>query len=265
MFRLRPRLLLVTPVAVAAAVVITVSPAAPAAAAPLFIGDYATGDFSQWPTVQNKTYNASGKDYVPTYSATIVQDPAKGKVPRFDDRAGDVPTFGGGEPSQESGDTVAGGSDGQTRWYRFSTKFDPTFPQNHADLGWALTNQWPDGGGRSPRLSWEVDMKNGYWSLAITKPSQSYSIFDTPLNVGQWHDVMMQIHWSPSDTEGWIKLWHNGVQQTFVNGADTYFVGTLSASGRSVYYKEGMYRQPMAPTDIVYHTGFRSADSESGL
>jgi hypothetical protein len=264
MFRLRRRVLSVTVTAVAAAVVITMSSAAPAAAAPLFIGDYATGDFSQWPTVQNKNYNASGKDYVPTYSASIVQD-ARGNVARFEVRAGDVPPFGGGERSEVQGATVAGGSDGQTRWYRFSTKFDSTFPQNHADLGWGLTNQWLGGGGGSPRVSWEVGMKNDYWSLAITRPSQSYSIFDTPLNVGQWHDVTMQIHWSPSDAEGWIKLWHNGVQQTFVNGADTYSVATLSSGSTSVYYKEGMYRERMAPTGIVYHTGFRSADSDADL
>lgn len=265
MSRLRPRLAAVTAIAVTAAVVITMSVAAPAAAAPLFIGDYATGDFSQWPTVQNKAYNSSGMDYVPTYSAAIVPDAEKGNAARFEVRAGDVPSFGGGERSEVQGDTMAGGSEGQTRWYRFSTKFDATFPQNHADLGWGLTNQWPDGGDGSPRVTWEVGMKNGYWSLTITRPSQSYSIFDTPLNVGHWHDVTMQIHWSPSDTEGWIKLWLNGVPQTFANGTDTYFVGTLRARGRSAYYKEGMYRQRMAPTDIVYHSGFRSGNSEADL
>ncbi len=94
---------------------------------------------------------------------------------------------------------------------------------------------------------------------------QTFSIFDTPLNVGQWHDVKMQIHFSTSDTTGWIRLWLNGVRQTFLNGADTYFVRTLIPGTTTVYYKEGMYREPTAPTDIVYHTGFRSADSEAAL
>ena len=75
----------------------------------------------------------------------------------------------------------------------------------------------------------------------------------------------MQIHWSASDTDGWIRLWHNGVRQTFVDGADTYFVRTLIPGTTSNYYKEGYYRKPMSPTGIVYHTGFRCADSETAL
>ena len=149
MFRLRPALALI---AVAAAVVLTVSvtPLA-AAAAPLFTGDYATGDFSQWRYVQNRAYNGSGKDYVPSYPATIVQDMAKGNVARFEVRAGDAPPFGGVERSEVQADAATtGGAEGQDRWYRFSTKFDPTFPQNHADLGWAVTNQWHPNESRQP-------------------------------------------------------------------------------------------------------------------
>jgi hypothetical protein len=35
--------------------------------------------------------------------------------------------------------------------------------------------------------------------------------------------------------------------------------------GGAVYYKEGYYREPMAPTGIVYHAGFRAASTEAGL
>jgi hypothetical protein len=268
-------------VAVAATVVITLSctPVAEPQDAPqtesgqLFIGDYATGDFSQWSAVQTATYNGSGNEYFPEYPATIVQDTAKGDVARFEVRAGDTPSFGGGERSEVGADeATTGGTEGQIRWYRFSTKFDSTFPQNHADLGWAVTNQWhqdtPTG---SPPVSWTVGMKNGYWSLTINKQSspgvylQEFSIFDTPLAAGQWHDVTMQIRWSTSATEGWVRLWLNGIRQTFVNGADTYFVGTLIPGTNTVYYKEGYYRKPTSPTGIVYHTGFRCADSEAAL
>jgi hypothetical protein len=261
----------VTGAAVATAVVVAVAVATTTNADPaLLVGDYATGDFSQWPTVQVINYNDSGKDYVPSYSASIVQDPARGNVARFEVRSGDVPPFGGGERAEVQGDSSStGGAEGQTRWYRFSTKFDPSFPMNHADLGWGVTNQWHQGSSvGSPPVSWTVDKKDGYWSLTIEKQSapgvflQSFSIFDTPLSVGQWHDVMMEIHWSTSDEEGWIKLWHNGVRQTLANGADTYFGRTLIPGAPTVYYKEGMYRQPTAATDVVFHTGFSSFDSE---
>lgn len=257
-----------TAVAAAAGMAIVMSIVPNAAAELLFVGDYSTGNFSQWPTVQVKGYNDNAGDYVPTHSARIVRDPEKGNVALFEVRPGDVPPFGGGERAEVQGGTVTGGLEGQTRWYGFSTKFDPSYPLNHADLGWSVTNQWHAFAGGSPPVSWTTSMKNGYWSLTIERQSEpgvylgQLSIFDTPLNVGQWHDVMMEINWSSSDSDGWIKLWLNGVRQTFVDGTDTYFVRTLIPGTTGVYYKEGVYRKPTTSTDIIYHTGFRSADGE---
>jgi hypothetical protein len=273
MFRLRPALALVAVTAIAAAVVITV-PVTPVAeaAARLFTGDYSAGDFSQWPSVDNRGYRGDGVHYVPTYSATVVDDPAKGKAARFDVRSGDL--VGSTESSQVTATSAdTGGTEGQIRWYAFSTKFDPTFPMNHASLGWGLTNQWHEGSnlGGSPPFGMYVDQRDGYWSLTIPKQSRPgvfidvFSIWDTPLDRGSWHDIKMQVMFSTSDTTGWIRLWHNGVRQTFVNGADTYFVRTLIPGTTTVYYKEGYYRQPMAPTGIVYQSGFRCADSEAAL
>lgn len=259
----------VAPITTAVAIALSLAPNA--SAAPLFIGDYSTGDFSQWPTVQARGYNDSASDYVPTYSARVVQDPDKGQVARYEVRPGDVPPFGGGERSEVQGGTVSGGVEGQTRWYRFSTRFDHSYPANHADLGWAVTNQWHAYAGGSPPVSWTTSMKNGYWSLTIEKQSApdeylgQLSIFDTPLVVGQWHDVMMAIHWSSSDDRGWVRLWLNGIQQTLANGDDTYFVRTLIPGTTEVYYKEGVYREPTSSTDIVYHTGFRAAASALAL
>lgn len=252
--------------------VIAVSVAPPGTAQALFSGDYSTGDFSQWPTVQTKGYNDSGADYVPDYSASIVSEPGRGNVARFEVRPGDVPPFGGGERAEVQGGTDTGGAEGQTRWYRFATKFDPSFPMNHADLGWGVTNQWHSvGAGGSPPVSWTVDMKNGYWSLTIEKQSapgryvEQFSIFDTPMAPGRWHDVTMQVTWSQSDDTGSIRLWVNGARQRFLNGADTYTGRTLVPGTSAVYYKEGMYRERTDSTDIVYHTGFRSAVSEQAL
>ena len=273
MFRLRPALASVAAIVVAAAVV-NVPVKQVKAEDGVWTGDYSTGDFSQWPSVQNRRYNGPGVDYVPSYSATVVDDSAKGKAARFEVRSGDVPDFGGGERSDVGSDeNNTGGTEGQTRWYQFSTKFDPTFPQNHADLGWGATNEWhPDTSVGSAAFSWEVGMKNGYWSLTIQEQSspgvylQTYSIFDTPLNVGQWHDVKMQVHWSTSETTGWIRLWLNGIRQTFLNGTDTYFLSTLVPGTTTTYYKEGYYRENgIKPTGIVYHTGFRCAADEAAL
>ena len=100
-----------------------------------FVGDYSTGDFRQW-EVQCKGYNAAGSEFPGSYSARIVPDPSYGIAARFEVRTGDVPPFGGGERSEVGGPDSSGGSEGQVRWYRFATKFDETFPTNHASLGW---------------------------------------------------------------------------------------------------------------------------------
>jgi hypothetical protein len=238
----------------------------------LFNGDYSTGNFAQWPVVQTRYYNSTGTGYTPAYPATVVTDALKGATGRFEVRSGDVPNFGGGERAEVSGSAAtSGGSEGQTRWYQFSTKFDSSFPKNHRDLGWGLTNQWhSDSSSGSPTVSWVVSARNGYWSLLIQRQSspgvylESTPIFEVPLGTS-WHDVKMQINWSTSDTKGWIRLWLNGVRQKFVNGADTYNVRTMIPGTTNVYYKEGYYRQAMSPTGIVYHTGFRAASDEGGL
>jgi hypothetical protein len=234
----------------------------------VFTGDYSTGDFSQWPSVQNATYNGSGQDYVPTSAASIVSDQGTGNAARYEL---DSDATGGSQRSEVSADEGTGGTEGQTLWYQFSTKFDPAFPKNHRDLGWGLTNQWhQDVDAGSPPIGWYVDQRNGYWSLTIQKQSspgvylQTFSIFDVPLG-SDWHDVKMQIRWSASDDIGFVRLWLNGVRQNFVNGSDTFYVRTLIPGTNTVYYKEGYYRKAMRSTGIVYHTGFRVATDESAL
>ncbi|WP_236695444.1 polysaccharide lyase [Mycolicibacterium chubuense] len=239
----------------------------------LFVGDYSTGDFSQWDIVQNKFYNSSGAAYTPTYAAAVVDDPAKGKAARFEVRDGDYPGFPSGDRSEVQSTTpLSGGTEGQTRWYAFSVKFDPSFPQDHASLGWGVTNQWHCNCGGSPPVGWDVNEKNGQWSLIVHKQSapnvviDRLDIYDTPLAVGIWHDVMMEIKYSASDSEGYLRLWMNGVPQMFTNGSNTYTVRTMVPGTSGIYYKEGYYRQRgIAPTGIVYHAGFRVAATEAGL
>ncbi|MGE2834263.1 heparin lyase I family protein [Mycobacterium sp. SMC-4] len=244
-----------------------------AKAATMFIGDYSTGDFRQWASVQNPSYNGPGRRYVPTYSARVVDDPVKGKAARFEVRSGDWPGFAGGERSDVGSDArETGGTEGQTRWYTFSTMFDPSFPQNHADLGWGVTNGWhPDSAIGSSGFEWVVGSRNGFWSLVVdvqTSPGVyvgDYTIFETPMNVGSWHDVKMQVNWSTDPERGWIRLWLNGARQRFADGSDTHYLATLVPGTTTCYYKEGYYRKAAQPTGVVYHAGFRAATDEADL
>jgi len=211
-----------------------------------------------------------GANYVPEYPASIVSDPIKGKVARYEVRKGDF--VGSSESSQVTATTAeTGGAEGQTTWYSFSARFDVNFPQNHGTLGWGVTNQWHEGSNRggSPPISMNVGMRNGYWSLGIVPQDapgdpdgDAYSIWDVPLGT-DWHDIKLQIHWS--STNGWIRLWHNGVRQKLLGSVDTFVVPTLIPGTDTVYYKEGYYRKPMMPTGVLFLYGFRSATEESAL
>ena len=137
-----------------------------------------------------------------------------------------------------------------------------------------MTNQWRDFADTgSPPISRVVNERNGHWSLMVDKQSApgvhirggTYRIFDVPLGTS-WHDVKMEIKFSKSDAVGYVRLWHNGIRQKFIDGSDTYYVRTLiPGGGGGAYYKDGYYRKPMAPTGIVYHAGFRTAASQAAL
>jgi hypothetical protein len=242
----------------------------------LFVGDYSTGNFNQWPLMQNKSWNDPPTGWGMSYPATIVTDAGvpSGKAARFEVRSGDWPGFATGERSEVSsnGDPDTGGTEGDVRWYAWQVKFDATFPANHASLGWGATNQWhPLSGTGSPPVSWNVDAVNGKYSLFLEPQSSpgtylgSYSVLDIPLDYGNWIFVKMQIKWSTSDATGYVRAWINGVAQTLLGGSTTHTKRTLIPGDGGCYYKEGYYRQEMAPTGILFHSGFKAALTEADL
>jgi hypothetical protein len=278
MFRLRAALTSVAAAAGAAALVVTlpVIPVADAATR-LFTGDYSTGDFSQWGKVQNKGYNGDELHYVPTYSATVVDDATKGKAGRFEVHTDDIPPgMPTGARSEVEQDPHA--SEGSTRWYAFSIKFDSAFPTNHGSLGWGITNQFrSDGISSEPTINFGFlgDTPDNHWSLIHIPQSAplvqigTVRLLDFPLDEGHWHDIKMRVVWSASDETGSVQIWYDGVRQTFpasVGGGQTFTGRTMIPGDSFVYYKEGYYRESgIAPTGIVYHAGFRIADSEDAL
>ncbi|WP_041788093.1 hypothetical protein [Mycolicibacterium gilvum] len=64
-------------------------------------------------------------------------------------------------------------------------------------------------------------------------------------------------------------MWINGVRQTLRTGGQTLIGRTCipNIASTFVYYKEALYRRKDVgyPTGIIYHTGFRMADTEASL
>jgi len=243
--------------------------APPPSSSVLFVGDYDTGDFTQWLGIQNKSANGTARSWPATgsYPAQIVYDAERGAVARYEVRSGDRPSGDrtNVNRSEVLGDPAkTGGSEGQLRSYEFSVKFDPTFPAETGSWG-VLTNQWHSNAPVSPPLAFYA--AGDQWELRADRYASPTEWLDepvlwrTPVKPGEWHDIRMVVMWSTSDNIGYVELWHNGVRQQFTDGSYTYRTRTLVplVANSSTYYKEGIYRPALSNTAIVYHDGFRSS------
>lgn len=250
----------------------------------LFTGDFSTGDFSQFDSMANKLINGDPAGYLGGYPiAVISQDHDCGYVCRIEVRDGDIPSFGGGERSEVGHSTAAAVAVNTTAWYAFSVKFDPVVPDDHtsSDYGFGIITQFHDEQIDSPSLSWGWPATPvspvGYFSLVWEPQSApgtylgTKRLLDLPLDKGNWHDIKMEVHWSTSDANGYARVWHNGVRQTFITGSwgsgQTFTGRTVVPGGTNVRVGQGLYRaaEGTSPTEVIYHTGLRMADSEDSL
>lgn len=255
----------------------------------LYTADYSTGNFNQWSQMANKLQAFGGQDYPQNYpggypAAVISEDRDCGYVGRFEVRDGDSGITENDRSEVTTRDVVgyAGAGHapaGSTRWYAFSVKFDTTFPANHGG-SWCVTNQFHDDiNGYSPTISWGFAAPGnsqftdvGYWHLVWQQQEADHTylnvlpILQLPILLGQWHDIKMQVKWSPDDTQGFVKVWYNGEAQTLRGGSTTFTGRTMVPGAAAIHYAEGIYRDAAVDTTfVVYHGAFRMADTEDGL
>ena len=243
----------------------TQTPAAPVVAPPpssngldipgviLRTGDYNTGDISQW----------SGHQNLRSYSLTTVRSPVRegAYAARFEVRNGDDPLCAAGwgcfgdraEVQMYTGET-----EGQERWYSWSTMIAADFPRYST---WQVISQWHANADGSPPIGFFA--VNDDLVLQFHRYSSPGNAIDivTPwkgsLRRGQWQDIRLHVKWSGSDSVGFVELWINGQPQTFDNGQTRRYIRTMYP-GVGNYFKQGLYRQGgLASTGVVYHDGFR--------
>jgi hypothetical protein len=245
-----------------------------------FVGDFETGNFSQWDVCQTVVLNSSCANYNGSHYSLQLSSTVKRQgnyAARFELHDGDNPGFSPGTERDEIlVDERAGGDEGDEGWYQWSTQFGTPFPLDHATQGWGLVAQWHDQSNGSPPVGWYTDNTDGKWGLAINRQSSpgvfinNPTIWETPLAQGTWQDIKMHIKWSANDTVGFVELWHNGSRVNFTGapcaGQTRCTIRTLVPGGGGTYFKQGIYRQSAVNgTAVVYHDGFVSATSESGL
>lgn len=225
------------------------SAAVPVGARLVFVGDFETGDFSQWTQCQNRRYSGSCKgDRVTFYGMSVVADDHRqgAYAARFEVRDGDKPHWGGGERSEVARYNVGRVHEGDERWYEFSLKFDQAFP---ADNGKFLTvMQWhPNNGHGSPPMALLV--WGGQLFLAGTPGTPSMVIGD--IARGEWVDYVVHARFSRSAQTGFAEVYRNGALAVPVHAR-------VNMVDRSDYLKLGLYRDDTAiATAVMWADGLR--------
>jgi Polysaccharide lyase len=122
---------------------------------PIFVGDYETGNFDQWPWCQNVAVRSvpCSSFRTSTHSMQVqtnVVRPGRKFAARFEVRHGDQPKgICCGDRAEVSGNERAQANEGDDLWYQWSTLFDENFPVGPE---WSVVSQWhasrvPTGGG----------------------------------------------------------------------------------------------------------------------
>jgi hypothetical protein len=206
----------------------------------LWQGDFETGDVSQWEMIQR----------VASDRITITQDPKRqgNYAARFEVRPGD--NIGDTAPRAELA-AFLGEQEGEERYYRWFTYFDPNFPTEYEDEFVTIT-QWR---AVDESSDWGAFMVWGD-EIALRRDGTRWS---TELTKGVWHEFVYHVKWSPDPDVGFIELWYDGELVL-----PKFHIETMSGTpgnGVENYVKQGLYKADEIPTGVVYHDGFVSGTS----
>lgn len=201
----------------------------------VFLGDWETGDFSQWGVCQSKLVNGQcrgvGRGNA-NMMITEAPDVRQGRyAARFTVRPGDVPNFGGGERSEvQSNAPGALVREGDERWYEWSVQY----PQDMPDVRgrFFIILQWHSSSG-SPPLA--IDLSKGTVDIGGDGVRSAPRRTIGPIRRGEWVDYVLRVKFSKNKDTGFVEAWENG-QQTVQRTPRATMV-----DGEN-YLKQGIYR-----------------------
>lgn len=211
----------------------------PDPSSPTWLGDFESGDLSQW----------ARADLADPDRARVVAEPRRegSYAARFEVRRGDTASNGNRAEVYTDGDQVF--REGEEWWFRWSTMFADDFP---APDDWALFAQWKQSGTGSPPLAMAVRDEAVFLQSG---PNDGHAAWfrgpPLPLERGSWHDWIVRVKFSVSRNTGFVEMWHNGEPYLARRPMRTLY------TGRS-YLKLGLYRSPaIEDTGVLWHDGMR--------
>ncbi len=258
-----------------------------------FRGDYETGDYSQWGSLQYEF------DRPLSESFAIVTDPVReGRyAAQFTVRHGYSP-FGWDESTE-----VARGFSDQGAGTEYYYAFSVLFPEGWTDpKGWALvvqfyTKTFPvfqgpppvsiDAGARALRMHVATGLSPVASGSPVRREYKRSFLIAPTLNPGRWNDFLLHVRWA-ADRSGFLHLWHRvgsgwWRRSVWAEGIPTLRYNPAFNGGAADpigLIKEGLYRQSFCrvpvqincaggpsrqtgvqPPSVVFHDGFRRGDA----
>jgi hypothetical protein len=199
----------------------------------VFVGDFETGDFSQWTQCQNRRFSGRCKsDHVEFYGMRVVGGTAVHQghhAARFELRNGDKPKWSEGERAEVARYNKGMVREGDERWYQFSLRFSRTFPV--VTGRYLVVMQWHGDNNRPPPMSLSVQ-GNGRLVLAGNSVGAPTKVIGD-IARGQWVDYVVHVKFSR--TRGWAEVWRNGIKTVPLHVR-------ANMDSATNYLKTGLYR-----------------------
>ncbi|MGI8607232.1 MAG: polysaccharide lyase [Gaiellaceae bacterium] len=221
------------------------------------VGNYETGSFRGWRSVQAMPGDAA-----------VVKSPVRDGqyAGRFAVDQGSTPikslTSNRSEVAMMTQESA-----GDESWWAWSTYFPADFTPNR-NTAWNVFTQWP----HYPSLyvapisfyvntipdpaAIELHAWGGEGSL---KPPHRRYFRLAEFEREKWYDFVFHVRWGDSPSTGFVEVWVNGQQVVPLTPAATLY------SGNPVYLKQGFYRNASENKAVVYHDALRRGVSYSDL
>jgi hypothetical protein len=207
-----------------------------ASAAPVWMGDFETGNLSQWDHTQSVASNR----------LLVVADPVR--EGRY---ALKVTVKRGDDPINASGNRnellyMGLEEPGSEYFYKWSTLFPASFPRSPK---WQLFTQWHhEGSSGSPPV--EMYVVDDELRLRVGGVGGTV-LWRAPLQREKWNDFILHVKWSPDPKVGFVEMYHDGELALPLRRMATQYKGERN------YLKIGLYRdESISPDGVLFHDGF---------
>ncbi|HEU5142769.1 MAG TPA: polysaccharide lyase [Solirubrobacterales bacterium] len=206
----------------------------------VFIGDFESGDLSQWDNVQA----------LPGKAGVVERPVAEGAYAgRFEVEKGDEePETGSQRAEVISGEEF---EEGDVRYFRILSRVESWDYST-----WGIVWQIHDDSDGTPPLSLQLERDGSTPMLWLGPGDAAVDLWEAPLQVGEWFEIVIRVAFAD---EGSVAVWLNGEPQTMLDAdGGTVFdpIDTLGAAPD--YDKLGIYRsRDSTDPAVVYHDGYR--------